>query len=93
MNDGLPEWLVVLVYSWRTQFALVLGVVAFTGLMLAGDYLVGRIELHGALAPLTELVRYQLFQRYDKAAWASLAACLLLAWKLYRKDRRRLLDL
>jgi hypothetical protein len=93
MKDWLAEWLVVLAYSWRTQFALVLGVVAFMGLMLAGDYLVGKIELHGALAPLTELVRDQLFQRYDKAAWTSLAACLLLALKLYRKDRRRLLDL
>ena len=49
--------------------------------------------LHGALAPLTDVVREKLFHRYDKAAWASLAACLLLAVKLYRKDRKRLLGL
>lgn len=93
MKDWLAEILVVLAHSSRTQFALVLGVVSFVGLMVAGDYFVGRIQLHGALSPLTEVVREQLFHRYDKAAWGSLVACLLLAIKLYRKDRKRLLGL
>ncbi|MBX9848160.1 MAG: hypothetical protein K2X64_02610, partial [Rhodocyclaceae bacterium] len=93
MKDWLAEILVVLAHSSRTQFAIVLGMVSFVGLMVAGDYFVGRIELHGALAPLTDVVREKLFHRYDKAAWASLAACLLLAVKLYRKDRKRLLGL
>jgi hypothetical protein len=93
MKDWLAEILVVLAYSSRAQFAIVLGMVSFAGLMVAGDYFVGRIELHGALAPLTDVVREKLFHRYDKAAWASLAACLLLAVKLYRKDRKRLLGL
>jgi hypothetical protein len=91
MKDWLAEILVVLAYSSRTQFAIVLGMVSFVGLMVAGDYFVGRIELHGALASLTDVVREKLLHRYDKAAWASLAACLLLAVKLYRKDRKRLL--
>lgn len=93
MKDWLAEILVVLAYSSRTQCAIVLGMVSFIGLMMAGDYFVGRIELHGALAPLTDVMREKLFHRYDKAAWASLAACLLLAVKLYRKDRKRLLGL
>ena len=52
MKDWLAEILVVLAYSSRTQFAIVLGMVSFVGLMEAGDYFVGRIELHGALAHL-----------------------------------------
>ncbi len=90
MKDWLAETLVVLAYSSRTQFAIILGIVSSVGLMVAGDYFACRIELHGALAPLTDVVRENLFHRYDKAAWASLAACLLLAVKLYRKDRKRL---
>ncbi len=93
MKDWLTEILVVLAYSPRSQFAIVLGLVSFAGFMLAGEYFVGQIELHGVLAPLTHVVREKIGQRYDKEAWASLASCLLLAVKLYRKDRKRLLSL
>ncbi|WP_428420761.1 hypothetical protein [Methylibium sp.] len=93
MKDWLIEFLVVLAYSPRTQFAIVLGLVSFAGFMLAGEYFVGQIELQGLLAPLTDVVREQIGHRYDKEAWASLASCLLLAVKLYRKDRKRLLSL
>ena len=94
MKDWLAEILVVLALLRREpSLRLSWGMVSFVGLMVAGDYFVGRIELHGALAPLTDVVREKLFHRYDQAAWASLAACLLLAVKLYRKDRKRLLGL
>lgn len=91
MKDWLTEILVVLAYSARTQFVLVLGLVSFAGFMLAGEHFVRQIELQGVLAPLTDVVREQIGHRYDRAAWVSLASCLLLAVKLYRKDRNRLL--
>lgn len=93
MQGWLTETLVVLAYSSRTQCALALGLVSFFGFMLAGEYFVGRVEFHGLLAPLTDVVRELLGNRYDKAAWASLVAFLLLAVKLHRKDRKRLLSL
>jgi len=93
MKDWLTEILVVLAYSPRSQFAIVLGLVSFAGFMLAGAYFVGQIELHGLLAPLTEVVREEIGHRYNKEAWASLVSCLLLAVKFYRKDRKRLLSL
>ncbi len=93
MKNSLTEILVVLAYSPRTQFALVLSLVSFAGFILAGEHLVGQIELHGLLAPLTEVVRERIGHRYDKAAWASLASCPLLAVKFYRKDHDRLLRL
>lgn len=93
MQGWLTETLVVLAYSSRTQLALVLGLASFLGFMLAGEYFVGRIEFHGLLAPLTDVVREQIGHRYDKAAWTSLVAFLLLAVKLHRKDRKRLMSL
>jgi uncharacterized membrane protein len=93
MKDWLEETLIVLAHSSRTQMAIVLGIVFFVGFILAGQYFVGDLELHGVLAPLKDVVREGIWQRFDKAAWATLAGFLLLAVKLYRKDRKRLLGL
>lgn len=87
----LEEFLVILAYSKRTQLAILLGVTSFVSILAAGEYFVGRVNFHGALAPLTDVVREALLGRYDKAAWASLGAFMLLAIKNYRKDRKKLL--
>lgn len=76
--------------SKKTQLALALGVVFFSGILLVGEVFVGGLELHGHLKPLTNVVRDSLMHRYDKAAWVALGSFLLLAIKTYRKDRRRL---
>ncbi len=91
MRDWLAEMWVVLCYSTRTQLALAFGMAFFVGILLMGDVLVGRFELHGPLAPLTEAIRDALMHRYDKAAWTALGGFLLVAIKTYRKHRRRLL--
>lgn len=93
MSDLLAEAWTVLCYSTRTQLAIVCGAAAFVGVVLAGQSLVGGFELHGSLAPLTDVVRDRLMHRYDKAAWIALGGFWLLAVKFYRKDRRRLLGL
>lgn len=93
MRDLLDEVLVVLSYSARTQLAIFFGVLSFLGIMLAGGHFVGRLGLHGVLAPLTDVIREQIWHRYDKAAWGALVGFLLLAVKFYRKDRKRLLGL
>jgi hypothetical protein len=72
VRDWLAELWVVFCYSTRTQLALALGVAFFAGIMLMGDALVGRIELHGSLAPLTDVIREALMHCYDKAAWMAL---------------------
>jgi len=91
MSDWLEEILIVLAHSPRTQFAVAFGVASFVGFILAGEYFVGRFELHGMLAPLTGVVREHLWSRYDHAAWGALVSSLLLAVRLYRKDRTLLL--
>ncbi len=93
MNDVLAEAWVVLCYSTRTQVAIICGAAFFVGILLAGQSLVGGLELRGPLAPLTDVIRDRLMHRYDKAAWIALGSCLLLAVRFYRKDRRRLLGL
>ena len=91
MRDWLEELFVVLAHSTRAQVAIVLGISFFTGLMFAGEYAVGRVQVHGLLAPLTEVFREWIGHRYDKAAWGALLSFLLVAVKFYRRDRKRLL--
>lgn len=93
MPDWLEEVWIVVSYSTRTQLAIAFAFIFFFGFLLVGQVLVGRIELHGFLAPLTDVIRAQLFGRYDRAAWAALGSFSLLAVKTYRKDRQRLLSL
>ena len=87
----LEEFLCVLTYSKRTQWAIFLGVIGFVSANLIGDYFVGRFHFDGPFAPLTKHVSEGLGHRYDKAAWAILGGFLFSALKCYRKDRKRLL--
>lgn len=84
------EFIVVLEHSKKTQLALILGAVFFFGILLVGNYLTSQLVLEGFLAPLTETIRDSLMNRYDKAAWAALAAFGIQAFKCYRKDKKRL---
>jgi hypothetical protein len=93
VRDWLAEMWVVLCYSTRTQLALAFGMTFFVGIMLVGDLLVGRVELHGPTAPLTDVIRDALRHRYDKAAWMPLGGFLLVAIKAFRKDRRCILGI
>lgn len=91
MRDWFEEIWIVVSHSTKTQLALALAVIFFVGFMLIGQMLVDRIELHGVMTPLTDVIRERLLHRYHKAAWIALASFLLLAVRLYQKDRRRLL--
>ena len=93
MMNWVEEFLVVLAYSKRTQWAIGLGIASFVVILAAGDYFAGHLSLQGVLAPMSDAVREAVLGRYDKAAWSSLGAFLLLAFKCYRKDRKRLLTL
>lgn len=93
MREIFMEFLLVLAYSTKTQLAILFGLVFFVGTMLAGNYFVSHVEIHGTLAPLTDVIRETIAHRYDKVAWASLASFFLLAIKFYRKDHKRLFEL
>lgn len=86
------EFLVVMAYSKRTQFAIWMGMISFIVILTLGEHFAGNMNLQGFLAPLTAVIREALLDRYDKAAWSSLGGCLLLAIKCYKKDKKRLLS-
>lgn len=77
--------------STQTQLAIAFSLISFVSILLLGEVMVGRIEFHGALAPMTDAVKEKLMHRYDKAAWGALGSFALLSLMAYRKDRRRLL--
>lgn len=87
----IEEFLVVLAYSRRTQWALWLGVLAFASIFLAGAYFASHVSFRGVLAPLTEPFQHLVLERYDRAAWGALISFLALAVRSYLKDRKRLL--
>jgi len=91
MGNFFEEVWVVLSHSIKTQLAIAFGLISFVSILLLGEVMVGRIEFHGVLVPMTEVVKEKLMHRYDKAAWVALGSFALLAFKTYRKDRRRLL--
>lgn len=91
MREAFEEFLVVLAYSTKTQLAVIFGLAFFVGTMVAGVYFTSHLEIHGILAPLTDVVREKIAHRYDKVAWGNLAAFFLIAVKCYKKDRKRLL--
>lgn len=93
MTGMLGEFLFVLSYSRRTQLALWLGLISFTAIMIVGHYMVSGLNFQGVLAPLTEVVREALLNRYEKAAVSVLAGFMLLAVRAYFRDRKRLLSI
>lgn len=93
MREAISEFLLVIEHSRGTKIALLLGVLFFVGFHLAGQAFAGKFELHGMLAPMTDLVRVRLMHGYDKAAWAALVGFLLAAVRNYKKDRRRLFEI
>lgn len=72
MSDFFADAWVVLCYSTRAQLAIVCGAAFFFGILLTGQSLVGGLEFHGPLAPLTDVIRDRLMHRYDKVAWVAL---------------------
>lgn len=93
MNDLFAEVLVVLSHSTKTQLAIAFGLISFASILLLGEVMVMRIEFHGLLSPMTDVVKDVLMHRYDKVAWGAFGSFALLAFKTYRKDRRRLLGI
>lgn len=89
----IEEFLVVLAYSRRTQWALWLGVIAFAVILMAGTYFADHLSFQGLLAPVTAPLREVVAGVYEIVAWGALGMCLTLAVKSYMKDRKRLLDL
>lgn len=87
----MDEVLLVLERSTRTQVALVLGVIGFVSLLWLGDHLASRLIFEGALGPLQEVARERITGRSEKGAFAVLIMFWALAFRSYRRDRKRLL--
>lgn len=91
MPYWLEEFLIVLAFSKRTQWALLLGVVGFISILLAGAYFVNQMNFPEIAAPSAELIKRLILQRYESTAWGVLFSSVLLAVRCYIKDRKRLL--
>lgn len=91
VRDYFTEVLYVLALSKRTQAALILGVVFFVGISLLGEFYVSRLHFSGPLAGLEQAVIPKLMKRYDKVALIALISFWVVAFKCYRRDKRRFL--
>ena len=90
MKDWFAEFLVVLCHSKRTQLAVFLGVFGFVAIHVWGDYHLSTFELSSHMSSTGKVIKDKFLTRYDKVALGCLISFLLLAIKLYRKDKKRL---
>jgi len=90
MKSFFTEMFTIIAYSGRTQAAILLGMIGFIVINLAGNYYPSEFQLSGYMAPLTEVIKEKLLHRYDKAAWGVLFSFWWLAVKFYRKDRKKM---
>jgi hypothetical protein len=85
------EVVTVMALSKRIVWALVLGMLGFIAMNLMGYFQLSDFELQGAMAPLGDVVKDHLYQRFDKAAFAILFGSWWTAYKFYKKDKKRIL--
>lgn len=89
----MPNWLIEFVYvlalSKRTQWAIILGIVFFIGINLLGQHMLRNFELHGSAKSIQDVIIHKMAKKYDKAAFVALIPFLVLAYKLYQKDKKR----
>lgn len=91
MLNWLYEILIVLAFSKKTLWAIMLGLLFFVGINFLGSHVQSNFELHGPYAGLTDMIKHKIANKYDKIAWAALISFWMLAVKLYIKDRRKIL--
>ena len=89
MRGFLGEVVFILTISRRTRWALALGPISFFTILIVGEFQLQDFQFQGMLAPYTEYFREKILRRYDKAAWFCLASFWILAFKLYRKDKKK----
>jgi len=89
MKDYFIDILIVIGYSGRTQAAIILGMVGFIVINLAGEYYLTDFQLSGQFSSLTEVIKNKLAHKYDKAAWGVLIGFWVTAFKLYQKDKKK----
>lgn len=89
MSNLIGEFLMILAFSKRTQWFLMLGLIVFVAINLVGDHMVNGLVLSGPMSAILDPIKETLHGRYDKAAFGCLMSSLLLAAKSFRSDRKR----
>jgi hypothetical protein len=89
MSNLIGEFLMILAFSKRTQWFLMLGLVVFAIINLVGDHIINGLVLSGPMSSILDPIKEALHGRYDKAALGCLMSSFLLAAKSFRTDRKR----
>lgn len=91
----MPNWLIDILMVWnyrsRSYWLFLLGIIGYFLLPLTIDYYWSRVELQGAFAGMEEVFSSAQHTKYDKRGLIMLIGCWVSAYRLYRKDRKKLL--
>ena len=94
MEVGLKGYFAQILYviamSKKTQWAIILGIVFFIGISLVDSHLTSSLQFSGPLKGLEDAIAAKLLKRYDKVALLALVSFWVLAFKCYRRDKKRL---
>ena len=86
----LEDILIVLSYSIRTQFTLLIGIICSGSIWLYGSFLVESMVFTGPLSAIAPILKPILLHRYEVAALVTLISFAGLALKQYLKDYQRM---
>jgi len=89
MPNWLLEFLSVLSFSKKTQWSIILAFVSFIGIHLLGDYMISNFELNGPMKGFQDVIARKIAKRYDKIAVVSFFSFLVVAYRSYKKDKKR----
>lgn len=89
MKEWFYEVLFVVASSSKTQWAIVLGSVLPVIIILFGKYMLSGFELSGHFIALEPVLVDVFAKRYDKAAIICMVTFYALAFKHYRKAKKK----
>lgn len=83
------EILLVILHSKRIQWSILLGFICFIAIYIWGSYQAGKFEMSEQNSLLTNFLRNHLLSSYKEKAFGTLFVSWGLAYKFYKKDKKR----
>ncbi len=89
MKAWLYDVISVILFSRKLQWILVIAITGPLIIFIYRDYMLNDFHLVGPLAPMTDVLKEKLKEKYDKAALFCFVSFVALAIKQYRRDKKR----
>lgn len=91
----MPNWLLEVLMVWnyrsRSYWLFLLGLAGLLLVPLLIDFYWSRVELQGMFAGMEDVFASAQHSKFDKRGFIIMVGCWITAYRLYKKDRKKLL--